>query len=52
LFPLADGGERVTKIQTDVAVLCANCHRLAHSASPPLPLGVLRGLHQDGGLSG
>jgi 5-methylcytosine-specific restriction endonuclease McrA len=52
LFPLADGGERVTKIQTDVAVLCANCHRLAHSASPPLPLSVLRGLHQDGGLSG
>jgi Rad3-related DNA helicase len=52
LFPLADGGERVTKIQTDVAVLCANCHRLAHSASPPLPLGVLRGLHQDGGSSG
>jgi Rad3-related DNA helicase len=52
LFPLADGGERVTKIETDVAVLCANCHRLAHSASPPLPLGVLRGLHQDGGVLG
>jgi Rad3-related DNA helicase len=51
LFPLADGGERVTKIETDVAVLCANCHRLAHSGSPPIPLDVLKGLHQEAGLS-
>jgi Rad3-related DNA helicase len=41
LFPLADGGERVTKID-DVAVLCANCHRLAHSTSPPLSIEQLR----------
>ena len=40
LFPLADGGERVTKI-TDMAVLCANCHRLAHSATPPLTIEQL-----------
>ena len=41
LFPLSDGGERVTKID-DVAVLCANCHRLAHSASPPLSIDQLQ----------
>jgi Rad3-related DNA helicase len=41
LFPLADGGERVTKID-DVAVLCANCHRLAHSTSPPVSIEQLR----------
>ncbi|MBM4220239.1 MAG: hypothetical protein FJ171_11595 [Gammaproteobacteria bacterium] len=45
LYPLADGGERVTRIETDVAVLCANCHRLAHSANPPLTVEILRGLH-------
>jgi Rad3-related DNA helicase len=41
LYPLADGGERFTAI-TDVAVLCANCHRLAHTASPPHPVVTLR----------
>ena len=46
LHPLADSGERVTRIQTDVAVLCANCHRLAHSATPPLTVELLRGLHE------
>lgn len=30
-------GERPTKLQ-DVVVLCANCHRLAHSTNPPLRL--------------
>jgi len=49
LHPLANGGERITRIQTDVAVLCANCHRLAHSATPPLTVEVLRGLHQSVG---
>ena len=44
LFPLADGGERLTSID-DVAVLCANCHRLAHSAGlPPLTLDQMRAL--------
>lgn len=41
LNPLGVGGERLTGI-TDVAVLCRNCHALAHSAEPPLPLDVLR----------
>jgi len=41
LYPLADSGERLTKI-TDVAVLCANCHRLAHTASPPYSIDQLR----------
>lgn len=45
LRPLADGGERVTNVATDLVVLCANCHRLAHSAKPPLTLEVLRGFH-------
>ena len=38
LFPLANGGERVTSI-SDVTVLCANCHRLAHSTGAE-PLSV------------
>jgi Rad3-related DNA helicase len=49
LHPLADGGERVTRIETDVAVLCANCHRLAHSANPPLTVEILRRLHPSAG---
>ncbi len=36
LDPIAEG-QRHTKIE-DVVVLCANCHRLAHSTRPPLPL--------------
>lgn len=44
LFPLAEGGERLTSIE-DVAVLCANCHRLAHSSGfPPLTLDQMRAL--------
>lgn len=36
-------GERLTSL-ADVVVLCANCHRLAHSEDPPLPLLSLRAL--------
>lgn len=36
LDPIAEG-QRGTKIK-DVVVLCANCHRLAHSTRPPLSL--------------
>ena len=43
LNPLANGEERVTRNE-DVAVLCANCHRLAHSANPPLPIEALKRL--------
>ncbi|MGS5085600.1 DEAD/DEAH box helicase [Hydrogenophaga sp. A37] len=46
LNPVADGGERVTTL-ADVAVLCANCHRLAHSEQPPMTLEALRSLVQD-----
>ncbi len=46
LNPVADGGERVTTL-ADVAVLCANCHRLAHSEQPPMALEALRSLVQD-----
>lgn len=42
LNPVSEG-ERVTSL-TDVAVLCANCHRLAHSETPPLSLESLRSL--------
>jgi 5-methylcytosine-specific restriction protein A len=38
--PIADG-VRKTKI-TDLAVLCANCHRLAHSRKPPLTIEEIR----------
>lgn len=38
--PIAEG-ERKTTV-ADVLVLCANCHRLAHSESPPLDLDALR----------
>ncbi len=42
LKPVSEG-ERLTSL-ADVAVLCANCHRLAHSEEPPLPLVSLRAL--------
>ena len=37
LNPLADHGPTETKME-DVAVLCRNCHGLAHSETPPIPL--------------
>lgn len=40
LDPIAEG-ERRTRIE-DVCVLCANCHRLAHSTEPPIGLVRLR----------
>jgi len=42
LKPMSEG-ERLTSL-ADVAVLCATCHRLAHSEDPPLPLVTLRTL--------
>lgn len=41
LNPLGTGGQRLTGLG-DVAVLCRNCHALAHSAEPPLPMEALR----------
>lgn len=38
--PIAEGERRTTI--ADVLVLCANCHRFAHSESPPLDLDALR----------
>lgn len=38
--PLADGA-RETQL-ADLAVVCANCHRMIHRASPPLALDVVR----------
>ena len=43
LFPLSEGGERLTSI-SDLAVLCANCHRLAHSTAPPLSIEAMKAL--------
>ncbi|MFT7576476.1 MAG: putative HNH restriction endonuclease, partial [Alphaproteobacteria bacterium] len=31
--------------------LCANCHRLAHTKSPPIPLDELRELLQQEAIS-
>lgn len=42
LQPLCEG-ERQTTLE-DLAVLCCNCHALAHSESPPLPVDALRAL--------
>ena len=44
LFPLSEGGERLTSI-TDVAVLCATCHRLAHSTKPPMSVEAMKSLN-------
>ncbi len=41
LDPLSTGGARLTGLD-QVAVLCRNCHALAHSADPPVPLSMLR----------
>ena len=46
LHPLADGGERYTGI-TDLAVLCANCHRLAHTTTPPIQIDTLKSMLTD-----
>ena len=45
LHPISEGGERLTSL-ADLAVLCANCHRLAHSVNPPMAMDVLRGLQR------
>ena len=47
LNPVA-GGERLTGIR-DVAVLCANCHRLVHSTDPPMAVETLGDLGATGG---
>jgi 5-methylcytosine-specific restriction protein A len=39
LDPIAEG-QRRTRLE-DVVVLCANCHRLAHSLEPPMGLVAL-----------
>ena len=46
LHPLADGGERYTGL-TDLAVLCANCHRLAHTTTPPIAIDALKTMLND-----
>ena len=43
LLPLSVGGPRTTKL-TDLAVLCANCHRMVHRQEPWLGLQNLRAL--------
>ncbi len=47
LDPLSDRGPRYTKV-TDVAVLCRNCHALAHTERPPIPLSRLTALLHAG----
>ena len=43
LNPLADNGPTNTRLE-DVAVLCRNCHGLAHDETPPLTLDKIRKL--------
>ena len=40
LDPLAEG-ERRTRME-DVIPLCANCHIMAHTRKPPIPIEELR----------
>lgn len=42
LDPIAEG-ERKTTLE-DLIPLCANCHRLAHSEKPPLPIDAIKAL--------
>ena len=43
LIPLAEDGERATNPESDLAVLCANCHRMVHrKRGKCLPLDELR----------
>lgn len=37
LVPLANSGIRVTSVD-DLVCLCPTCHRVAHSANPPIPI--------------
>jgi Rad3-related DNA helicase len=46
LRPIAEG-ERQTVLE-DVIPLCANCHRLAHTQQPPLPIDDLRKRNKSG----
>ena len=43
--PISEG-ERQTTID-DLAPLCANCHRLAHSETPPITLTALKAISAD-----
>ncbi len=38
---------RRTCKRDDVVPLCANCHRLAHTRSPPIPIDELRGIVKE-----
>ena len=50
LDPIAEGKRQTMK--TDVIPLCANCHRLAHTRTPPIPIEELRlGIDQKVGIS-
>lgn len=46
LHPLADRGPGYTKME-DVAVLCRNCHGLAHSENPPITLDRLASMKKS-----
>jgi predicted HNH restriction endonuclease len=48
--PIAEG-ERKTTLE-DVIPLCANCHRRAHTRTPPIALEQLRDLVSDKNLAG
>lgn len=47
--PLSSSEHKGKTSKKDLWLLCANCHRLAHSTSEPLPLEELRELVSRGG---
>lgn len=44
LKPISEGPRQTTL--EDVIPLCANCHRMAHTKEPPMPIDELRKLHE------
>ncbi len=49
LLPLATSGESRRTLLKDLAILCANCHRVVHLRNPPLTLLELKAMLRQHG---
>ncbi|MGV3485890.1 MAG: HNH endonuclease [Planctomycetaceae bacterium] len=47
LKPIAELAEGTKTSLDDLAIVCANCHRIIHSQYPPIALKTLRGMLSD-----
>lgn len=43
IVPISSAGVQIVDPQSDLVVLCANCHRMVHREEPPLTIEELRG---------